>query len=63
MALPKHQRQLVVLHYYSDLSHAEIADLTALPLGTVKTVIRRAKITLGTNRTLQSFSSAADVAA
>lgn len=54
-ALPKQQKQLLKMHYYSELSHAEIATLTGLPLGTVKTAIRRAKIALGRNRTLRSF--------
>ncbi|MRX07471.1 sigma-70 family RNA polymerase sigma factor [Pseudoduganella sp. FT25W] len=54
--LPRHQRQLLVMHYYADLSHAEIAVLTDLPLGTVKTTIRRAKIALESNRMLHAFS-------
>jgi RNA polymerase sigma-70 factor (ECF subfamily) len=54
-ALPKQQKQLLVMHYYSDLSHAEIAILADLPLGTVKTTIRRARIALGTNRMLDAF--------
>lgn len=54
-ALPKQQKQLLKMHYYSELSHAEIATLTGLPLGTIKTTIRRAKIALGRNRTLRSF--------
>ncbi|WP_373991309.1 RNA polymerase sigma factor [Duganella sp. BuS-21] len=53
--LPKRQKQLLVMHYYSDLSHAEIATLADLPLGTVKTTIRRARIALGTSRVLDAF--------
>ena len=60
-ALPKHQKQLLVMHYYSELSHTEIAGLTDLPLGTVKTTIRRARIALESNRVLQSFSSTSGV--
>lgn len=39
-------RQLVALAFFRGLSHEEIADQTALPLGTVKSQIRRALITL-----------------
>lgn len=34
-------RELLVLAYFRDLSHREIAEQQALPLGTVKTWIRR----------------------
>lgn len=39
-------RQLVALAFFRGLSHEEIASHTALPLGTVKSQIRRALITL-----------------
>jgi len=39
-------RQLVALAFFRGLSHEEIASETALPLGTVKSQIRRALITL-----------------
>ena len=50
--LPGVVRLCVVLSYHADMSHGEIADATALPLGTVKSHIRR-----GTAR-LESLLSA-----
>jgi RNA polymerase sigma-70 factor, ECF subfamily len=41
-ALPTDRRQLVSLAFLRDLSHQEIADVTGLPLGTVKSHLRRA---------------------
>lgn len=37
------QRQMVALAYYKDLSHQEISDHTGLPLGTVKSHLKRAQ--------------------
>ena len=34
--LPDHERELIRLQHYAELTHAEIADELALPLGTVK---------------------------
>ncbi len=34
--LPVHQREAIILRYYQDLSLAEIAEVLAIPIGTVK---------------------------
>ncbi len=39
--LPPRSRQLIELSFYQQLTHAEIADRTGVPLGTVKSDIRR----------------------
>ncbi len=44
--LPEVQRQLVALAFLRDLSHQQIAEHLAMPLGTVKTHIRKALGTL-----------------
>ncbi len=40
------QRQMVALAFYKDLSHQEISDHTGLPLGTVKSHLKRAQDSL-----------------
>jgi RNA polymerase sigma-70 factor (ECF subfamily) len=40
--LPAKQRDIVMRAYYGDLSHAELAQETGLPLGTIKSRIRLA---------------------
>ena len=40
------QRQMVALAFYQDLSHQEISDHTGLPLGTVKSHLKRAQDSL-----------------
>lgn len=46
MLLNAQPRQLVALAFFKGLSHEEIASATELPLGTVKSQIRRAMLTL-----------------
>ncbi len=46
MLLNAQPRQLVALAFFKGLSHEEIASQTSLPLGTVKSQIRRAMLTL-----------------
>jgi RNA polymerase sigma-70 factor (ECF subfamily) len=45
-ALPEEQRTLVVLRDLEDLSYEEIASITELPLGTVKSRLHRARAEL-----------------
>ena len=40
-------RQLLALAYFKGLSHQQIADQTGIPLGTVKSRVRRALGKLG----------------
>jgi RNA polymerase sigma-70 factor (ECF subfamily) len=44
--LPEHERRLIELAYWGQLSQSEIADFLNMPLGTVKTRTRRALASL-----------------
>lgn len=46
LRLPPQPRQLVALSFFRGLSHEEIAQQTQLPMGTVKSQIRRALLSL-----------------
>jgi RNA polymerase sigma-70 factor, ECF subfamily len=45
-ALPDDQRQALVLAYYGGLSHSELSAKLAVPLGTVKSRVRRGLLAL-----------------
>ncbi len=44
--LPEERRQILTMAFYGGLTHAEIADETGLPLGTVKSHVRRGLVSL-----------------
>lgn len=48
-------RQLIALAFFRGLSHQQIADVTAMPLGTVKSRIRRALQTLAESLGLETL--------
>lgn len=45
-ALPKRQRQVLTMAFWGDLTQQQIAEDTNLPLGTVKSDMRRGLIQL-----------------
>ncbi len=45
--LPTKQRQVIMLFYMEGESHEEVASLLAMPIGTVKTLLHRARARLG----------------
>jgi RNA polymerase sigma-70 factor (ECF subfamily) len=44
--LPERQREAIVLYAYEQMSYREVAEVLEVPLGTVKTLIHRARATL-----------------
>jgi len=44
--LPAKQRQVIMLFYMEDASHEEVATMLAMPVGTVKTLLHRARARL-----------------
>ena len=46
--LPEDRRQIVTMAFFDGLTHQEIADKAGLPLGTVKSHVRRALLALRT---------------
>jgi RNA polymerase sigma-70 factor, ECF subfamily len=45
--LPEKQRQVVMLFYMQEQSHEEVGAMLAMPIGTVKTLLHRARARLG----------------
>jgi len=45
--LPAKQRQVVMLFYMQEQSHEEVSAMLAMPIGTVKTLLHRARARLG----------------
>src|SRR5439155_13625974 len=61
-ALPRRQREVTVLRSYLDLDVAEVADRIGVAEGTVKTLLYRARRTLGAAIGIQDEEGDADVA-
>jgi RNA polymerase sigma-70 factor, ECF subfamily len=45
-SLPEFQRQIITMYHVADLSYEEIAEVTGLPIGTVKSRLNRARLAL-----------------
>jgi RNA polymerase sigma-70 factor (ECF subfamily) len=48
--LPAKQRQVVMLFYMQEQSHEEVSAMLAMPIGTVKTLLHRARARLGASK-------------
>lgn len=46
MTLPEFQREMITMYHILDLSYDEIAQITGLPIGTVKSRLNRARFAL-----------------
>lgn len=44
--LPEYQRSMIIMYHSDQLSYEEIADITDLPIGTVKSRLNRARLSL-----------------
>jgi len=49
------ERAAIVLHYRHDLTHPEVAETLQLPLGTVKSLIRRARLKLQEDHAIRKY--------
>jgi RNA polymerase sigma-70 factor (ECF subfamily) len=57
--LPERQRQVLALFYLEGKSHLETAELLGVPVGTVKTLLHRAKLNLAKLRFREELRPAA----
>jgi RNA polymerase sigma-70 factor (sigma-E family) len=55
-ALPPRQRAVIVLHYFADLPHEQIADVLGCSLGTVKKQLSRALARLRVDPALRELN-------
>jgi RNA polymerase sigma-70 factor (ECF subfamily) len=66
--LPRHERDVLLLHAWADLDYAEVAEALAIPIGTVRSRLHRARIRIRkllaeTGQTLDELSTTTDQAA
>ncbi len=60
--LPADMKALVILYYFAEMPQKEIAETLAMPLGTVKTRLRRARLALKSNlQENESYTSEREV--